>query len=402
MSGLLLVAVVTASLCITAASVLGGCPPKCSCSIVYGADCINSSLTELPQSGFNQDLTKLNASFNNIVILIKDSLEHIPMLIHLNLSHNKIASIDSQAFLTLKHLSSLDLSSNNIISIDWGTFMYNTQLTWLSLADNSMFTLPNNLFLPQLLFFNLSRCNLRNLHSDIFSSMQELRELYLDNNEIISLNTGVFRHLYRLQKLDLCYNALENLYAHVLSRLWDLRSLSLCHNNVSRINVTFLDAVLRIGDVNLEGNPWICDCDSANVYYGCAKKESCYLNLICEFPDNLKERHWNVIDQLGCVPTASPTIGTSSEAEEVTTMNQTTTERIRPVKNSEQELLWFWTTVTLSVVCSLIFVVIVVMSVKICRIYRKRSMNEVQKMDDDRISTSSSGGFRGRHEESCQ
>lgn len=391
MSGLLLVAVVTVFLSVVASSVPGPCPVECSCPTVHGANCINSSLNEIPQSEFDQNLTKMNASFNNIVILSKDSLKHIPMLIHLNLSHNKICSIDSQAFLALKNLSSLDLSSNNMTSINSSTFMYNRQLTWLSLAGNSMFKLPSNLFLPQLQYFNLSRCNLRDLQSDTFKSMQELRELYLDNNEIVSLNTGVFRHLYQLQKLDLCYNSIESLREHVFSRLSKLRSLSLCHNNVSRINVTLLDAVVRIGEVVLEGNPFICDCGAADLYYSCAEKKSCHLNLTCEFPAYLKRRQWDVIGQLGCVTTASPTtMGTSSETEMETTVDQTRTEQAGVSENNEQNV-WIVTTVGLLVSCFVTGIVIVTFTVKICRHKRKGSTNEVQETDSD---GSSSGGLR--------
>jgi hypothetical protein len=388
-----------------ATSVLGQCPEHCSCSAVYTVNCIKSSLTELPVQSLNKHLTKLNASFNDITILNKDSLKDIPMLIHLNLSYNKITSVDSQAFSSLKNLHSLDLSSNNITSIESATFMYNKELKWLSLADNRMFRLPNKgeLYLTQLLFFNISHCNIQNIPSDTFSNIRELRELYLENNKIVSLNRGVFLHLTRLQKLDLCYNALQNIDGHVFSRLRNLISLSLCHNYVSRINITLLEAVVKIGNVNLEGNPWICDCDSADVYYKCAKKDNCNLNLICAFPDHFKESHWDVIDKLGCVPPVSPTIvGEPPEAETVTTMHQTTTEQINQTKFSDQ-ISWYWIAMILSVIFLIMCVVIVMLLVIIrkrnCERIRRRNCerfrNEIQELGE----SCSSGGFNSTHSE---
>jgi hypothetical protein len=412
MSGLLLAAVVTVSLSIVATGVLGQCPSQCSCSAAYGADCTSSSLTELPQSGLNRHLTKLNASFNNITMLGKMSLKHISELVHLNLSHNQITSIHSQAFLTLKDLSSLDLSSNYITSIQSGTFMYNRQLTSLSLADNRMITLPNTLYLQQLHFFNLSHCNLRSINPHTFNNMQELRELYLDNNEIVSLNSEVFRRLQQLQLLDLCYNDLQNLHANVFSRLENLKLLSLCHNNVSKISATLLDVVVKIGDVDLEGNPWICDCNFADVYYSCVEEEKCRLNLTCEFPDRFRERHWNVIEQLGCMPTASPTtVGTPSEAEASATTHQTTqqtTELMRLTKGLKNDS-WYWVTVIVSPLCLVVTVALVVQAVKNCRSSRTRLANRsssgvgsTAEVSSGSFSDSSggfndrSGGFNGR------
>jgi hypothetical protein len=383
-----LVIVANAFLSTVVIAVMGQCPLQCSCSVVHSADCTKSSLTEIPQSGFNQHLTKLNASFNRITILSKDCFRSINQLTHLNFSNNKINSINSEAFMTLRDLNSLDLSSNNIKSIDSGTFMYNKQLHWLSLADNSMFTLPNKGFhLPALLFWNLSYCSIQNIHLDTFKQITELRHLYLRNNTIVSLNNGVFHHLSQLQTLDLCYNDLQNFDIQVFSRLSELRSLSLCYNNVSRINITLIDAVTRIGMVDLQGNPWICDCDSADVYSSCAKNKNCSLNLICKFPEHLKQRQWNVIDTLKCTPTALPTTERSwSEEETVITTDQTTESPWQTVSPEQQDSLlkdvWFWVMIVLSLCCSLTFLGIIVLCICIHRHKRRNGPNGDQEFDD--------------------
>jgi len=391
----LLVAVVTASLFIIATSVLGQSHLLCPCSILDGSNCINLSLTEIPRLESSQCATKLNASFNKITVLNKDSLKHIPTLTHLNLSYNGIADIHPQTFSTLKNLNFLDLSSNNITSIASDTFMYNGHLEWLSLANNRMFRLPNENFLrlPQLLFCNLSRCNLQTIHPDTFSNIQELRELYLDNNKIAFLSTRVFRHLYHLQKLDLCYNSLQNFDAQVFSYVLDLRSLSLCHNNVSRINITFLNVVFRIDDLNLEGNPWVCDCDFAEVYHICANEKKCSLKLTCEFPDNLRQKHWDVIDRLKCMSAAVPRIVEASPEVETTSItHQMTLQRTKQAGLAVHDL-YSWYTLGLSVLCLLVLILIaslciVITSTKL-RNKRMRVRNEVEE-------SSSSGGFSER------
>jgi len=370
MSYLPLVVVASAILSIVVISVMGQCPLQCSCLVVHNADCTRSSLSEIPQSGFNQHLANLNASFNKITHLSQDSLRNIQELTHLNLSYNIISSINSQAFMTLKHLKSLDLTRNYIDSIDSGTFMYNKKMEWLSLADNPTFTLPNKGFhIPNLLVWNLSHCSIQNIYLDTFKEMGKLRQLYLNNNKIVYLNNSVFRYLKQLQTLDLCYNALQNIDARIFSRLSELRSLSLCHNNVSRIDITLLHAVIRIGKVDLEGNPWICDCDSAKVYSSCVENKNCSLNLTCKFPDDLKQRHWSVTDALECRTTTVSVIAISLSEEETTNATDETEVSILSTMSSEssgekltlETDIWYFVMIALSVSCLLAVLSVVIL-----------------------------------------
>jgi insulin-like growth factor-binding protein complex acid labile subunit len=383
-----LVVVTSAFVSIVITSVSGQCPLQCSCLVLHSADCTNSSLSEIPQSGFNQHLTQLKASFNKITTLGQDSLRNIQELTHLNLSYNIIFSISSQAFMTLKHLKYLDLTKNYITSIDSGTFMYNKELEWLSLAANPTFALLSKGFhIPNLLFWNLSYCNIEDIHLSTFKEIGKLRQLYLNSNKIVSLDNRVFRNLNQLQTLDLCYNFLQNIDARIFSRLSDLRSLSLCHNNVSRITITLLQAVIRIEKVDLEGNPLICDCDSADAYSSCARDKNCSLNLTCEFPDDLKQEHWSVIDALECKTTTVSGIATSSERETVTTTDQTE-ESTRPTLSAEspdEEIslrtdVWLWVMIVLSVLCLVTLVCVIFVSWKITCRYRNENDHQSLEM----------------------
>jgi hypothetical protein len=227
--------------------------------------------------------------------------------------------------------------------------------------------------------------------------MGKLRQLYLNNNKIVSLNNRVFRYLDQLQTLDLCYNALKNIDAEVFSNLSKLRSLFLCHNNVSRINITFLHAVITIGKVDLEGNPWICDCDSANVYSSCAKNNNCNLNLTCEFPDGLKQRHWSVIDDLGCKPTTVSTIARRLPEKETTATTDQTEESKWPTMSSEpseedpevtkvtedsEEIdFWLWIMIALISLCWLTCVFVITLGIN-TYLRKCRSPNVVQGRSD--------------------
>jgi Leucine-rich repeat (LRR) protein len=246
--------------------------------------------------------------------------------------------------------------------------MYSMKLEWLSLADNPTFTLPNKGFhIPNPWFWNLSYFGIQNIHLDTFKEMGKLRQLYLNNNKIVSVNNRVFRYLNRLQTLDLCYNAVQNINARVFSRLSELRSLSLCHKNVNRINITLLHAVIRIGKVGLEGNPCICDCDSDNVYSSCAKNKNCSLNLTCEFPDDLKRKLWSVINDLESKTTTLSAIASSLSERETTITTYQMEESIWPTMSSEKEVLplekddWFWVMIVLSVLCSVTFLNVIVL-----------------------------------------
>ena len=378
MSYLPFVIVANALLSSVVTSVMGQCPQQCSCSVVHSADCTRSSLTEIPQHGFNQHLTKLNVSFNSITNLSKISLTHVRQLTHLNLSYNNITNINENAFITLKHLNSLDLSSNNIKSIDYRTFMYNTKLQWLSLADNPKFTLPNEgfFYFQELRFLNLSYCAVQNIQPRTFKKIQNLRQLCLHNNKIASLGHGVFQPLTQLQTLNLCYNALQNIDAQVFSGLPKLRSLSLCYNNVSRLSVASLDTVIRIGRVDLEGNPWICDCDSADMYSNCAKHENCSLNLTCQFPDILKHRQWGAVDTLACTSSTVSAIELTWSEEQTINSTDGTAESTWQTVSSDQQVpeqtdFWWWVMIVLAVCCVLAFSCLI----PIYRRTRKRNRN---------------------------
>jgi Leucine-rich repeat (LRR) protein len=270
--------------------------------------------------------------------------------------------------------------------------MYNKQLKWLTLADNLMFTFPekDGLYLTQLLFWNISHCNIKNIPLNTFRNIQELQELYLNNNKIVSLNPEVYRPLHRLQKLDLCYNALQNIDGQVFSLPWNIISLSLCHNNISRISITLLNAVVRIGDVNLEGNPWICDCNTTDVYYKCAKADNCNLNLKCAFPDHLKDRHWNATGQLRCMsPVSSTTMGASPEAEAVSTMHEMSTEQILQEDSSEQNISYQIIIFVLFIILLILFAGIAFLWQRICK---ERKKKDVKETDGESCN---SGGFSG-------
>jgi hypothetical protein len=250
------------------------------------------------------------------------------------------------------------------------------------------------LYLTELLFWNISHCNLQNIPLNTFRNIRQLQELYLNNNKIVSLNREVFRPLFRLQKLDLCYNALQNISGQVFSRLLNLTSFSLCHNNVSRISIALLNAVVRIGDVNLERNPWICDCDSADVYYKCTKEYKCNLNLKCAFPDRFRDRYWNIINELRCVPLISPTtVEASSEAETVATTHQTTTERMLQAESSKHIFSYGIIIFFLVVIFIICLWVIVKLCRRIFRKNRKRFTKDVKETDGESCS---SGGFNSR------
>jgi flagellar biosynthesis/type III secretory pathway M-ring protein FliF/YscJ len=109
------------------------------------------------------------------------------------------------------------------------------------------------------------------------------------------------------------------------------------------------------------------------------------LNLICEFPDDLKQQHWSVIDDLECRTTTISVIAISFSVKETTNeMNQTeeSIESTMSSESSEKELTletdpWYIVMIVLSVLCLLaVFSVVILCCVTKRRKSRQRNEDQ--------------------------
>ncbi|CAL8383414.1 unnamed protein product [Boreogadus saida] len=148
--------------------------------------------------------------------------EGIPLDVRrLLLSDNGIPRIPADFLVLYSDLVYLDLRNNTLSRIEAGTLSTASRLVFLDLGSNNLTEIPEG----------------------TFGESRSLIKLRLGNNPHLSaVSEDAFLGLTSLRELELERNALSTLRAGALSQLPSLRL------------------------VRLEGNPWVCNCNFANLF----------------------------------------------------------------------------------------------------------------------------------------
>ena len=88
----------------------------------------------------------------------------------------------------------------------------------------------------------------------LFSGLEGLENLFLNNNELKSLDVHMFRGLKRLYDLDLSYNNIYNLPDGVFSELESLKCLILTANNLTIVTARLFQGLDELTDLYLNKN----------------------------------------------------------------------------------------------------------------------------------------------------
>ncbi|PSN35325.1 hypothetical protein C0J52_26084 [Blattella germanica] len=233
------------------------CPDVCSCMILYRADCINSSLTSVPE-GLSNEIRFLNASHNMISALTQLELKgtNVPYIKVLDFSNNKISVIESAALRNLKDLIFLYLSRNDITLLDEDVFEFNPRLEFLKL-DGNFLDLPVRrpfLNVPSLKSLDLASCNIRYIPELTFVKVQNLEELRLSHNRMKILNASVFLSVKHLKYLYLSDNLLKELPADLFVSLNDLVTLDLSNNQLQVLHPQVFTVLERLEHLDISRN----------------------------------------------------------------------------------------------------------------------------------------------------
>ncbi|XP_056462287.1 leucine-rich repeat-containing protein 38 [Gadus chalcogrammus] len=148
--------------------------------------------------------------------------EGIPLDVRrLLLSDNWIPRIPADFLVLYSDLVYLDMRNNTLSHIEVGTLSTSSRLVFLDLGSNNLTEIPKG----------------------TFGESRSLIKLRLGNNPYLSaVNEDAFLGLTSLRELELERNALSTLHVGALSQLPSLRL------------------------VRLEGNPWVCNCNFANLF----------------------------------------------------------------------------------------------------------------------------------------
>ncbi|EFO25703.1 leucine Rich Repeat family protein [Loa loa] len=151
-----------------------------------------------------ENLTELVLADNHIETIEEAAFSKMQKLIKLDISHNPITSWNPHAFRDLSNaMEILDLANTGLFSLPK---IYNHGLRLLNISNNKIHELNaahliNN---RKLVTFDISYNNFKELDSEMFAELVELKHLNVTGNPVIKVTDRHLRNLYNLETLRLC------------------------------------------------------------------------------------------------------------------------------------------------------------------------------------------------------
>lgn len=180
-------------------------------------------------------IRSLNASFNNITTIPKQTMLKLYELHTIDVSNNRITDIASNIFQPAIALRFLNLSNNALEKLNISTFGAMSTLLELDLSYNNLQKVPKETFIK---FVSLRYLNLEyNLLDKMIQPPLALSALNFKNNQLSSIDAHVWPVMNALLTLDLTNNTLnDNLVDENFASLLTLRELLLSYNNITKIS----------------------------------------------------------------------------------------------------------------------------------------------------------------------
>ena len=236
-------------------------------------------IQDLSLHEFHGFLHKLSLTRNGLQTIGATSFQNLSGIQAIDISKNNIQELPSQLFHGLNSLTEIQLHENNLSVVPAELFRGSENIMKITLGHNKIRKIAGGLFnsSKRLLILHLEGNRIKTIEEGAFSN--SLREVYLQNNVLSYFPISLFR-LQNVSKIDLSFNALtfqdlinlvENLdfetdnvsFQETQPKLLDLKNnnfTSLSMQGVKELDALKLSRFLEIYEVNLEGNPLICDC----------------------------------------------------------------------------------------------------------------------------------------------
>uniref|UniRef100_A0AAZ3S4N8 LRRCT domain-containing protein n=1 Tax=Oncorhynchus tshawytscha TaxID=74940 RepID=A0AAZ3S4N8_ONCTS len=186
----------------------------------------------------------------------------------LNLQRNSMRKLYFNSFLHLNNAVSINLGNNALQDIHAGAF--------------------NGLGILKRLFLHENKLEV--FRNDTFLGLESLEYLQADYNVIKRIESGAFRHLHKLRVLILNDNLIPVLPSYLF------RSVSLTHLDLrgNRLKTLPYKGTLEyvgrsLMEIQLEENPWICECDIVQLKTWLERVPYTALvgEITCEYPFHL-------------------------------------------------------------------------------------------------------------------
>lgn len=235
---------------------------QCKCMWSDGkklADCSNKTLNSIP---------------SNLSDLIR----------WLDLSYNALYELKASVFVesNLQNIQKLKLVSCNIIDIHVTAFSN----------------------LGNLIELDLSKNNIKKLDEAVFRENSKLRLLFLDYNDLKELRGALFHNMPHLQRVSVKHNQLKTVDMNVFDTGPVLQHIDLSENELEHLDYRLIVNLGRISSLNIQGNPWICDCNM-KLFRNLAMEQTLVTApTTCAQPERLKGRSWNDLQSkdFACAP----------------------------------------------------------------------------------------------------
>ncbi|XP_031341617.1 uncharacterized protein LOC116169615 [Photinus pyralis] len=224
----------------------------------------NNNLYAIPFQVFApmERLRVLDLSYNSIVSFLDHFFLFNKRIEVLHLNNNNLAILTSNALADLTNLRQLDLSNNALVYISKGLFDSLNNLRYLNLANNPLSNLAAWTFrgLYGLEELNLSGYEMKQLTYGLFHYSPQIRYLTLDNTSIEVIHNTELLGLKQLQSLRIRNNTfLKEIEPYVLLDTPFIKHLDIRGNKLAFLPLS-LSNLTHIEYLNIERNPWGCDC----------------------------------------------------------------------------------------------------------------------------------------------
>ncbi|XP_030352483.1 nyctalopin-like [Strigops habroptila] len=255
----------------------------------------NSRLTYLHANTFRGllNLISLDLSHCNIFEIHPLLFSHLPSLERLDLASNNMRYVP-QAFRNLSSLTKLSLEGNHIEAIGRDSLKDVESLYELNLRKNRIWIIQNGAFtkLLRLGMLNLGHNFIADLPNQLFDGLTQLKTIHLEANRITAV-ACTFRHLLNLRNLYLNNNQISSISDSAFLYLNKLHFLHLSKNNLSSLPSHLLAELPKLKYVFLSHNPWKCDCRMLWFWRWTATRGGAIQGLHCAFPGphNTTEPH---------------------------------------------------------------------------------------------------------------
>ncbi|XP_026822165.1 leucine-rich repeat-containing protein 15-like isoform X2 [Rhopalosiphum maidis] len=220
-------------------------------------------------------------------------------LINLDLRENHIETVDPLAFYGMTSLMTLDLSTNFIVELSWESVMATLPvLETLNLSYNFI-SQVGRLKSNSLRRLNFDHCWIHSIPNGAFVQLDKFSELILSNNPLQMLLPGSLNSSH-LSFLDLSYCRISHLISYEFVNSPNLTEVRLTGNRLVALKNGTFNKCTKLKYVDLDDNPWMCDCYSADFAYMATlanrttKHSPIDRTPSCLTPDNVTGMLWHV------------------------------------------------------------------------------------------------------------